>query len=131
MKSLTIDEISTLTNGEIEGESAQIISGLETVELATKTDVTFIGSKKYAHKWQKSDAVVGIINKEIELDPGENRVLIRVKDADLAMAALLDIFKTEAPEFEVDIHPTAVIHRRYDRNPVSRSRSLLMVPEKR
>ena len=110
MKSLTIDEISTLTNGEIEGSSTQTISGLETIELASKTHATFIGNKKYARKWADSDAIVGIINEEIELDPGENRVLIRVKDADLAMATLLDIFKTEAPEFEVDIHPTAVVH---------------------
>ena len=111
MKTLTIDEISTLTKGEIEGDSDQVISGLETIELATKTDVTFIGSKKYARKWHDSDAVTAIINEDIELEPGENRVLIRVKDADLAMAVLLDAFKTEAPEFEVDIHPTAVVHK--------------------
>lgn len=111
MKTLTIDEISTLTKGEIEGDSAQVISGLESMELATKTDVTFIGSKKYAHKWHDSDAIAAIINEDIELEPGENRVLIRVKDADLAMAVLLDVFKTEAPEFEVDIHPTAVVHK--------------------
>ena len=110
MKTLTIDEVSNLTNGKIEGKSSQLISGLETVELATKTDVTFIGSRKYACKWQDSEAVVAIVNEEIDLAPCENRVLIRVKDADLAMAILLDVFKTEAPEFEVDIHPTAVIH---------------------
>ena len=110
MKSLTIDEISTLTKGEIEGDSSQILTGLETLELAAKTDVTFIRNKKYAHKWKDSNAVVGIINEEIELNPGENRVLIRVKDADLAMAVLLDVYKTETPVFDVDIHPTAIIH---------------------
>jgi UDP-3-O-[3-hydroxymyristoyl] glucosamine N-acyltransferase len=36
--------------------------------------------------------------------------LIKVKNADLAMAKLLEIFSPGRPEFTVPIHPTAVIH---------------------
>ena len=41
---------------------------------------------------------------------GENKALIRVKNADLAMARLLELFQPDGPNFEVDIHPTAVVH---------------------
>ena len=110
MKTLTIEEISALINGEIVGSADQKISGLETIDKAGKTDITFIGSKKYASKWQDSDAVIAIINKDIDLVPGADRALIRVNNADLAMAELLDAFAADTPEFEEDIHPSAVIH---------------------
>ena len=110
MKTLTIEEISTLINGEIEGSADQKISGLETIDKAGKSDITFIGSKKYAAKWPDSEAVIAIINKDIELEPGADRALIRVNNADLAMAELLGAFAGEPPVFEDNIHPSAVIH---------------------
>jgi UDP-3-O-[3-hydroxymyristoyl] glucosamine N-acyltransferase len=51
-----------------------------------------------------------VIDEKIALEPGENRVLIRVPNADLAMAEILELFDPGLPEFEEEIHPTAVIH---------------------
>ena len=44
------------------------------------------------------------------MEPDENRAIIKVKNADLAMAKLLEVFTPSTPVFEIDIHPTAVIH---------------------
>jgi len=55
-------------------------------------------------------ACAAIVNQEFDLEPGENRALIKVKNADLAMAKLLEMYVPESPAFEEDIHPTAVIH---------------------
>mgnify|MGYP007046356620 CR=1 FL=1 len=39
------------------------------------------------------------------MEPDENRAVIKVKNADLAMAKVLELFNPPAPAFESDIHP--------------------------
>ena len=109
MKSLTIQDINALLNGEIVGETTQQITGLEQIAKANNTQATFIGNRKYAVLWADSNAALAIVNDNIDLEPGDNRVLIKVKNADLAMAKLLEAFTPETPYFETDIHPAAVI----------------------
>lgn len=106
---LTIEEINAMLNGEVIGETSHLITGLEQITKATDTQATFIGNRKYAKLWDDSNAALGIVNDTIDLEPGENRALIKVKNADLAMAKLLEAFTPNTPHFEVDIHPTAVI----------------------
>ena len=98
MKSLTIQEINTIINGEIVGDTSHKISGLEQIQKANNTQATFIGNRKYAALWADSKAALAIVNDNIDLEPGENRVLIKVKNADLAMAKLLEAF-TPKPIF--------------------------------
>ncbi|MGB5431065.1 UDP-3-O-(3-hydroxymyristoyl)glucosamine N-acyltransferase [Eudoraea sp.] len=110
MKSFTIQEINTILGGELVGNTDQKILGLEEIDKAGNSQITFIGSRKYAQKWENSKAAAAIINEGLKAEPGENKALIRVKNADLAMAKLLEVFVKETPHFDVDIHPTAVIH---------------------
>lgn len=110
MKSFTITEINELLHGELIGNTTSIIQGPEELQKSEPHHITFIGSKKYASQWSDSKASAAIINENIEVEPGENRALIKVKNADLAMAKILEIFQLEMPVFETDIHPTAVIH---------------------
>ncbi|WP_040281753.1 UDP-3-O-(3-hydroxymyristoyl)glucosamine N-acyltransferase [Psychroserpens damuponensis] len=109
MKSLTIQEINTLLNGEILGETTHEITGLEQIQKANNNQATFIGNRKYAAMWADSNASLAIANANIDVEPGENRVIIKVKNADLAMAKLLEEFTPNAPHFETDIHPSANI----------------------
>ncbi|MFT5847345.1 UDP-3-O-(3-hydroxymyristoyl)glucosamine N-acyltransferase [Psychroserpens sp.] len=109
MKSFTIQEINTLLNGEVLGETTHDISGLEQIQKANSNQATFIGNRKYAAMWADSQASLAIVNDIIDLEPGNNRVIIKVKNADLAMAKLLEVFAPPAPYFETDIHPTASI----------------------
>ncbi len=109
MKALSIEEINTIINGEIVGETTQLITGLEQISKANNTQATFIGNRKYAALWPDSKAALGIINDTLDVQPGDNRVLIKVKNADLAMAKLLEAFTPQAPHFETDIHPAAVV----------------------
>jgi|WP_321248067.1 UDP-3-O-[3-hydroxymyristoyl] glucosamine N-acyltransferase len=109
MKSLTIQEINTLLNGEVLGETSHNITGLEQIQKANNNQATFIGNRKYAAMWADSNASLAISNDNIDLEPGDNRVIIKVKNADLAMAKLLEVFTPEAPVFETDIHPSANI----------------------
>jgi UDP-3-O-[3-hydroxymyristoyl] glucosamine N-acyltransferase len=110
MKSFSIQEINSVLQGIIIGNTTELITGPEQLEMATKGQISFIGHKKYLKFWESSKASAVIINQEFDLEPGDNRALIKVKNADLAMAQLLEMFVPEAPVFDEAIHPTAVIH---------------------
>ncbi len=110
MFSFTIEEINTILGGVLIGNTTQSITGLNKLNNATLNQITFIGSKKYTSKWPKSNACAVIVNDNIDLEAIENKAIIKVKSADLAMAKLLDVFSPEKPEFEEKIHSSAVIH---------------------
>jgi len=109
MKSLSIQDINAIVNGEILGTTNNAITGLEQIQKANKNQATFIGNRKFATLWNTSKASLAIINDNLDIEPGENRVLIKVKNADLAMAKVLEAFIPKAPYFETEIHPAAVI----------------------
>jgi len=111
MKPYTIQEINTLLNGQLLGNTTQLIEAPEQIDRAAKNHITFIGNSKYTKMWTQSKACAAIINDNIDLEPGENRAFIKVKNADLAMAKILEIFDPGLPEIEEAIHPTAVIHK--------------------
>ncbi|MFL1013596.1 UDP-3-O-(3-hydroxymyristoyl)glucosamine N-acyltransferase [Flavisericum labens] len=110
MASYTIQEINDLLKGELIGHTSQEIEGPEQLRKAKKQHITFIGSTKYLKYWEESEASAALVNDNLSLEPGENRAIIKVKNADLAMAKVLELFNPPAPVFETDIHPTAVVH---------------------
>lgn len=109
MKSYSIFEINNLLKGIIIGSTSQNITSAEELIKAKTSDISFIGNKKYEKLWNDSKACVAIVNKDISIEPGENRAFIQVENADLAMSQILDLFASPMPEFSVEIHPTAVI----------------------
>lgn len=110
MKSFTVTEINELLNGELIGRTTHRIKGPEELLKSENHHITFIGNRKYASSWAESKASAAIVNENIALEPGENRAFIKVKNADLAMAKVLELFQPDQPVFETDIHPTAVVH---------------------
>jgi UDP-3-O-[3-hydroxymyristoyl] glucosamine N-acyltransferase len=110
MQTFTLAQINEKLNGVIVGNTAQTITGPEQMELATHEQITFIGHKKYAKLWEASGACAAVINADIDLQPGENKAFIKVKNADIAMAELLELFVPAAPVFENDIDARATIH---------------------
>jgi UDP-3-O-[3-hydroxymyristoyl] glucosamine N-acyltransferase len=110
MKTFTLQQINEKLNGEIVGNTTQIITGPEQLELASHEQITFIGHKKYAKLWETSKACAAVINADIVLEPGDNKAFIKVKNADIAMAELLELFVPDAPVFETDIDARATIH---------------------
>jgi UDP-3-O-[3-hydroxymyristoyl] glucosamine N-acyltransferase len=111
MTSFTIQEINDILHGEIVGTTSCKITAPEQLEAAVETEISFIGNKKYEKLWDISKACVAVVNQDISIEPGENRAFIKVKNADLAMSQILELFAPAAPVFEVEIHPTAVIDK--------------------
>ncbi|WP_407557486.1 UDP-3-O-(3-hydroxymyristoyl)glucosamine N-acyltransferase [Winogradskyella sp. 4-2091] len=111
MKSFTIEDINAFINGEVVGTTTNKITGLEQIQKANKNQATFIGNRKFAALWKDSKASLAIVNDNLDIEPGDNRVLIKVKNADLAMAKLLESFTPETPHFETEIHPSATVDK--------------------
>ncbi|WP_340155764.1 UDP-3-O-(3-hydroxymyristoyl)glucosamine N-acyltransferase [uncultured Winogradskyella sp.] len=111
MISFTIEDINAFINGEVVGSTTHKITGLEQIQKATENQATFIGNRKFAALWKDSKASLAIVNDNLDIEPGENRVLIKVKNADLTMAKLLESFTPSTPHFETEIHPAAIIDK--------------------
>lgn len=110
MTTYTISEINSILKGELIGNTNEKITGPEQLQNAKNNHISFIGSPKYMKHWATSKACAAVINDTLNIEPGENRALIKVKNADLAMAKILELFNPPPPVFETDIHSTAVIH---------------------
>lgn len=110
MKTMSIQEVQAVIGGELMGNTSQQIIGPEELGKANEQHISFIGNSKYLRLWDSSKACAAIIDQKLTAEPGEGRAFIKVPDADLAMAKLLEAFNPPAPVFDVDIHPNATIH---------------------
>ncbi len=109
MKSYSIQEINEVLQGTIVGSTTTLITAPEQLDEASATEISFIGHRKYERNWATSKACAAVVNEDIRIEPGENKVFIKVKNADLAMSQVLELFAPPSPVFHVEIHPTAVI----------------------
>ncbi len=108
-KSFSLEQINQIIKGTIVGSTVNKITAPQQLESATATEISFIGNKKYERLWNDSNACVAIVNEDIGIEPGENRAFIKVKNADLALCQVLEIFAEAPPVFHLNIHPTAVV----------------------
>jgi len=109
MKSYSIQEINEVLKGTIVGDTSVKITAPEQLELASISEISFIGNKKYESFWETSKACAAIVNEDISIEPGENRTFIKVQNADLAMSQVLELFSPPTPLFRTNIHPSAII----------------------
>ena len=105
----TLEQINEVLKGEIVGTTSQLITAPEQLERASASEISFIGHKKYEKLWATTTACVAVVNEDISIEPGENRAFIKVKNADLAMSQVLELFAPPTPQFAVDIHPSATV----------------------
>jgi UDP-3-O-[3-hydroxymyristoyl] glucosamine N-acyltransferase len=116
----TIAAGATLTSGAlaarlgapIQGPADLPITAIETMERASATHLTFIRSAKYAGAWTASKARVALVADGVDVaghDP-QQRALIRVKNADLALNVALTLLAPPTAARPPGIHPSAVVH---------------------
>jgi UDP-3-O-[3-hydroxymyristoyl] glucosamine N-acyltransferase len=115
--SFTVADIAARVGGELIATSPDVgsreITGLQTVQDATESDLTFVGDEAHAKAWASSRAGAAVVSRSLAaLVGGESsggRAVILVKNADIAMIAVLELF---APPVELPpngIHATAII----------------------
>lgn len=109
MKHYTTGQINQAVEGTLEGSSKIKISGVEKLSKAMSNQISFVGEKKYIKSWDQSLASAAIVNENLDVEPGQGRALLRVPDADLAMAAVLQLFEAAPPKSVTGVHLTAVV----------------------
>lgn len=111
MKTYSILEINEILKGTIIGDAEIKITAPEQLELAKESEISFIGNKKYEKLWDTSNASAAVVNEDVSIEPGKNKAFIKVKNADLAMSQVLELFAPATPLFSTDIHPTAIVDK--------------------
>ena len=107
-------EVAALVGGElVAGPGERPVAGLAMLHEAGPEDLTFVASQAWAGRWAGSRAGAVMRSAGVELparDHGSDAAVIRVEDADLGMARLLEAIAPEEPRPEVGIDPTAQVH---------------------
>lgn len=105
----TTAQIAQRVAGELLGAADLPLTGVNALEQAKEGELTFIRDAAQAPRWAQSKASAALIGPQVDLSPGSGRALIRVSDADLALANILELFAPPIPQPDVGVHPSAVV----------------------
>jgi len=112
MAGYTTQQIAHHVGGTLQGAGDVTIDALNELERAAPGELTFIGDQKHARLWPASRASAALVSEGVELETtGDDRPLVLVKNADLAMARLLALYAEPPPRPAAGIHATAVVER--------------------
>lgn len=109
-KTFSLQELATLTGSTVVGNPDYCISNVESLELATSSDASFLANPRYEKAMLKSRAGVIFIATSADL-PSERNFLLN-SDPSRAFQRTAEAFYgtgNELSGFE-GIHPTAIIH---------------------
>lgn len=107
---LTLAQLAQLTGSELVGDSNFLISGVEDLEGATASEISFLANPRYASLMRISKAGAIFIHPKIPR-PATGNFLLN-QDPSLAFQKAIDAFFPEnaGKSGFLGIHPTAVIH---------------------
>lgn len=105
----TTRQIADRVQGQLIGSGDIQITNMNNLAHADASQITFIRDASHAAGWYTSNASAAIIGPQVNLEPGQGKALIRVADADMAVALVLEMIAPPPSRPEPGIHPTAVI----------------------
>ena len=107
----TAAELASLVGGRLEGCGSAPVRGMNTMHEATAEEATFIVDERYAARWAESRAAVAILDESVPCEIGDasRRALVRVKHAELALAAALEAFAPKPDVPAEGVHAGATI----------------------
>ncbi|MGZ3633116.1 MAG: UDP-3-O-(3-hydroxymyristoyl)glucosamine N-acyltransferase [Parachlamydiaceae bacterium] len=111
-KSYTLQELADLTQSTLVGDPHYCITNVESLELATPTDASFLSNPRYEKAMLKSEAGVIFVSALPSVEKTQGRQFLVNGDPSRAFQQTAEAFYGTGAEltgFE-DIHPTAVIH---------------------
>jgi UDP-3-O-[3-hydroxymyristoyl] glucosamine N-acyltransferase len=108
---LTTGSIAQMLGAEVVGRDDLPITGLSTIDQAGPQHLTFIRSPEFAARWASSKASAAIVSKGLAVeghDPAA-RCLLAVRDADLALNAVLELLAPASTRPAPGVHATAFV----------------------
>jgi UDP-3-O-[3-hydroxymyristoyl] glucosamine N-acyltransferase len=103
---MTLKEIADFVGGTPAGDNGQLITGLNSLELAGPNDLSFMRDARYVDLLEDSQAGAVLVPSDFSCN-GKN--CIQVPSPDGAFAMLLGMREREVRAHPEGIHPTAVI----------------------
>ncbi len=101
----TVADIAARVGGEVAGDDSLRLAGLAPADLAGPGFLTFAENQAFFEKAEQSSASAILVAGEFS---SETKTIIRVKNARLAFAHILQLFYPEK-KFAPGIHPSAVV----------------------
>jgi UDP-3-O-[3-hydroxymyristoyl] glucosamine N-acyltransferase len=107
----TTGTLAQRLGAELIGSPDLPLSGLEVIERAGPGTLTFIRDKNFAKQWHTSKSPAALITKGLVIPEFDHasRALLVVKDADLALNTVLELYTPPPARPAPGIHPTASI----------------------
>jgi len=108
MSGLSVARLAEMCGGEVEGDSERLITGANSLENATSSDVSFVANRKAAEIAISSPAGCLLAPPSFERQPGSSWSLIRVEDPRQAFVrALAAIYPPK--QHPASTHETAIV----------------------
>ena len=107
---LTAAAIAEAVGGRLVGDPAISIAGVAPLDRASPTDLSFLGTAKYAPVFATSRAGVVLVSPELAESPGQAPSRVVVNRPQEALLSLLPRFHRRA-EAAAGVHQTAIIGR--------------------
>ena len=103
----TVAEIAAEVGGELEGDGSAVVTGVAALSEAGKGDITFLANQRYAAAVSETRATAILVGEE--WSGTCPCAVIRVKNADEALARAAAIVGPAPVAFTPGVHPTAVV----------------------
>jgi UDP-3-O-[3-hydroxymyristoyl] glucosamine N-acyltransferase len=111
MPSFTAEQIAARVGGQLvdaKGTGGIAITGVDALEAATPEQITFIRDPARAGRWASSRAGAVLVGPGVEIE-AVGRPVIRVQEADVAVAIVLGMFAPPPVRPTPGTHPAAVV----------------------
>ena len=108
----TVAEIAAFVGGTVQGHGQLVVTGLNSLDDATGSEMTFLHAARWSQRWPEVVAGAALVTRDLQIGEFDSagRAVIIVENAELAMLELLQEFgKAQAEIHEPGIHATAAI----------------------
>ena len=106
----TAQQIADFLQGTVEGSPNVTVSAFGKIEEAKSGELSFLANPKYEDYLYTTGASVVIVNNSLVLKQPVSNTLIRVQDAYLAFASLLELYQQQRLSVQTGIEQPAFIH---------------------
>lgn len=96
--SFTAEQIATVLNGTIEGDSSVVVNNFSKIEEGKPGTLTFLANPKYTHYIYTTKASIVLVNNDFKAEHPIKATLIRCFNAYAALAILLDLIEKSKPQ---------------------------------
>jgi len=102
--------VAALVRGRLIGPGDLPVRGVDALDAADPDEVSFAADVAHARRIADSKALVIVVSEKLETEvTASGRAIVFVKDAEVAMIALLEAFAPAPPMPEVGRHSSAVV----------------------